>query len=557
MDEKDMDEPASNVVESPMDTEMYREESVTSEGKDENNDNNQESGRIVEKRMKYRERLSQRKKKRKIDPTVILIPESFDGDDLELIVNNKPCEKYFHYFPLTCGLVIRLRSGLNRLYRKSEYRIRRHVPDQPDQLFHMVSYMTKDFEKLDRDWSDHQKLWIVADDLAGKGRNISNDLFCELLYHPLYALHPETNYLQFHEKLMNKIHEEHTSLQRPEGAFDLPEHEIETLKSLSNLTRTKCPKCYAFRQLYCGPCGIPMETAIPFLPLKIHLPFEILLLLHYQESLIKCTGIHASVLCEENTVNYWHWQKPTEEWQKVVESLDAENDILLFPYPNSISADEFDWYRQQDEEHSLPAADVDETEKGTSSSSLPLNDRKRYRLVVLEASWGYGKTMAQQILDHRKAKQLPPMKSIILQNILGEYWRFQSEGHSAVSTIEALAHTARVAIRKRPCHNNNNEEEKQQSEAEAEKTFHDLLILFRLQKYRVLQHVSKEGGKVPRAMEVTGDPKKGSWKLVSIIPEGQQEVNPLNPQDSKESDNPDETDEDDQDENEDEDKDEA
>jgi hypothetical protein len=73
-----------------------------------------------------------------------------------------------------------------------------------------------------------------------------------------------------------------------------------------------------------------------------------------------------------------------------------------------------------------------------------------------------------------------------------QYWRFHEEGHSAVSTIEAVAHAATAA----GCPN-----------AET------LLLLFRLQRFRVLTHVDS-GAKLPRAMMVggTGD---GGWSSVS------------------------------------------
>lgn len=109
-------------------------------------------------------------------------------------------------------------------------------------------------------------------------------------------------------------------------------------------------------------------------------------------------------------MTYTLWNKPTEEWTNLVRSLDATRDVILFPYEDSTVADEFDWQR----------------------------DGERPRLVVLEASWAYGKTMAHQIVSCRKEAGLPPLRSVILKNVVGQYWRFQSEGQSAVSTIEVL-----------------------------------------------------------------------------------------------------------------------
>jgi hypothetical protein len=461
-----------------------------------------------EKRLKYRERdrnlMLKKKRKMNYSPDAVQLPESFEGEDLVNIVNNRDdSKKFYRIFPLTCGLIVRLRSGLHRLYRRSEYRFVRNIAEQANQFYHLVSYMTREYERLATEWTP-EKLWLSADELAEKGRMISNPLFVDFVVQPLYPLHPVTNQLQFHADFIEEINQEHSSLQRPEGTFTLPETEMEQIKQLAALPRVQCPKCSAYRQIYCGSCGNPMESALSLLPSpRIKLPFEILLLLHYQESLIKCTGVHASVLCEENTLSYWPWLKSPEDWQKVVEKLDAENDVLLFPFPTAIPADQFDWQR-------IGRTPLADEKKTTEEENFPKQgeedhstNTKPWRLVVLEASWGYGKTMAQQILDHRKAKNLPPMKSVILTNITGEYWRFQSEGHSAVSTIEAVAHTAKAA-------------------GMNEKDFNDLLILFRLQKYRVIKHTFEEGGKVPRAMEVAGDGTH-SWKNVFVIAEERSE----------------------------------
>jgi hypothetical protein len=79
---------------------------------------------------------------------------------------------------------------------------------------------------------------------------------------------------------------------------------------------------------------------------------------------------------------------------------------------------------------------------------------------------------------------------VILEDITGEYWRFHEFGHSAVSTIEAIAHTARAA-------------------GTLEENIESLLVLFQLQKHRVLRKV-EDGGKAPKAMVVSGE-GLGSW----------------------------------------------
>lgn len=124
---------------------------------------------------------------------------------------------------------------------------------------------------------------------------------------------------------------------------------------------------------------------------------------------------------------------------------------------------------------------------------MPTTGRK-WRLVILEGSWNYAKTMAWQIIAYRKERHLPPLPCVILKDLTGEYWRFHHEGHSAVSTIEAIAHTALAAGLSTP-------------------QFDDLLLLFRLQKWRVMRSV-RDGGKVPKAVEVCGT-GLGSWKDIT------------------------------------------
>jgi hypothetical protein len=103
--------------------------------------------------------------------------------------------------------------------------------------------------------------------------------------------------------------------------------------------------------------------------------------------------------------------------------------------------------------------------------------------------------MATQIIEFRAKNGLLPLPCVALRGITGQYWRFQNEGHAAVSTIEAIAHTASAA-------------------GLSPNLVEDLLTLFFLQKLRVMQRVNS-GGKVPRAIEVCGT-GQGSWKEITL-----------------------------------------
>ena len=102
--------------------------------------------------------------------------------------------------------------------------------------------------------------------------------------------------------------------------------------------------------------------------------------------------------------------------------------------------------------------------------------------------------MAAQLLEYRQRQHLPPLQCITLTEVVGEYWRFHNEGHAAVSTIEAIGHTALAAGMKKA-------------------SYDDLLTLFNVQKYRVLEK-TRQGGKCPRAVQVEGD-GLGNWKAMT------------------------------------------
>ena len=134
----------------------------------------------------------------------------------------------------------------------------------------------------------------------------------------------------------------------------------------------------------------------------------------------------------------------------------------------------------------------DGIEKGEDSTAGDVDGR--YRLVVLEANWTNGNTMYKQLKEHREAKGLAPIRCIKLQNVVGKYWRFHTMGNSAVSTIEAIAHTAMAA-------------------GATEQDAHILTTLFRTQRVRVFRNKSNQG-KPPRAAAVCGS-GLGDWSTLA------------------------------------------
>eukprot|EP01038_Epipyxis_sp_PR26KG_P016058 gene16058-21807_t len=402
------------------------------------------------------------------------------------------CKHLQYQFPLNCGLTLRLRAGFHRIVRRSLFHGIRDEDQQYQRLYTLFTFLCKDVEELSK-W-DPISLWDATEEISKKSVNLSAELQKELSVHPLYPRDVNGN-LVFHSSFLKKICEYHQSVQRPAGTFEMPEDFIEHLQPLTLLGREKCPYCLTFQHLYCGPClGVRMPSANELLPQRVKLPFNIHIFLHWQDSLQKCTSVHAGALCEEGTVTLSAWprDKTEADWKSLVGELDAERDVILFPTDNATSASEFDWNR-------IDVSNLKNENKNNKIESFSSQSQElslKWRLVVLEASWRYAKTMAQQIVQYRIDENLPPLQFVSLSEITGEYWRFHAEGHSAVSTIEAIAHTAKEA-------------------GIIEDDFNSLLCLFRLQKYRVLQNITK-GYKVPRAVEVTGD-GEGSWKKCSEL----------------------------------------
>eukprot|EP01042_Synura_sphagnicola_P004087 gene4087-5146_t len=121
-------------------------------------------------------------------------------------------------------------------------------------------------------------------------------------------------------------------------------------------------------------------------------------------------------------------EQENEELTELIRNLDPSKDVVLFPAAGAIVATEFPWHNTH-----------------TFSKNITPSPQ-RWRLVVLEASWHHGKSMARRIVEVRRSLGLPALTFVSLpSDAVGEYWRFHEEGHSSVSTIEAINHAAVAA----------------------------------------------------------------------------------------------------------------
>jgi hypothetical protein len=529
------------------------------------------------------------------------LPEHFEDRDICTVLCNEDTRRLQKY-PLTCGLAMKLRTGLVRVIKRSVLKSaeRRLLSTEDVNLYNLIEAFTSEPEFLREHWPSAPTLHSVIVEVAIKAINLSPPLHRELCLHPLgvpthipataetsartsavelngitYDVSGQNQTsqgriaVQFNKDFLRRVRQYHEETRRPAGTFDSPVKSAaatvaetpdtpqqpetaldRTILQLANLPKETCPQCRGSRQVYCGDCsGLRMVEADKFLPARVELPFDVLLLLHWQETLHKCTGVHVGVLCTKGTFATAAWSKELvpssstanstgkpsvvtpgsagggdnlsnsrngelavppppalrESWKNLVESLDHTRDVLLFPCDGAENAQDFPWVEKVEQKQgadgavgvSSSASDVADGD-GTGAivhSGREQTDRSnksaRWRLVVLEASWNYGKGMAQQVRTHRASVGLPPLRCVQLTDITGQYWKFQTMGHSAVSTIEAIAHTAGAA-------------------GSTAETVETLLLLFQLQKFRVLKRI-EDGGKAPRAVEVSGA-GLGCWK---------------------------------------------
>ncbi len=371
------------------------------------------------------------------------------------IYNNNILEG-LHQYHLTYGLILKLRNATKRMIKRMMMPAPTdlHEDTYGHRLLKLLQYFAKDSnEQLYH--LDPETIWEISEDVSSKNSVLSPKLQSQLFHHEVIILEKKA---VFTDEYIEKVKNYFLHVKRPEGTFDWKFDDYPLIPTLIKTAREKCNGCNSMRHIYCGPCGRLVDSMEPLIGKKLTLPFDLLVIIHWHDSLIKCTATHTKVLCNNN-VTFAHWEKKNygESWEPIVASLNADTDIVLFPSHDAVPAEEFQW-------------------------KSDCNPDKTWRVVVLEASWQNGKTMARQIKEFRENLGLPPLIYISLSNIVGQYWRFHNEGNSAVSTIEAITHCANIA-------------------GFSDNDCTSLLLLFNLQKYRVQMRFNTEGN-VPRAIHV-------------------------------------------------------
>jgi len=255
------------------------------------------------------------------------------------------------------------------------------------------------------------------------------------------------------------------------------------------------------------------------------------------------------------------------EMEKVLQEIDCDTDFLLFPGPGSTDATQVDWnlnYRTTPfhlEIHTENSKTM--AANNANSANLPPTPPRKRRLIVIESNWQSGKTVYNGLIAGLQAvhgvEKAAKLRCLSLSNVVGKFWKFQAVGHSAVSTIEAIHHAAiiarklmqqpDIAAQQRDCaiklvndtsmeilmkadveavpatreqlgHNREGGEVEERAELALGKNddaaaaeYDGLLILFRLQRNRLLKEMRRADRGLPRAMRVSGS-GVGDWAVV-------------------------------------------
>jgi len=476
-------------------------------------------------------------------------------------------ERVPKHFRLTCGIVHNLQSGNKRCEKFCEIFPALSLEEHKLRFYKCMQNLLSETDRraFVADW-DVEEFFLAGQEVKQKRTNLLPELQRDFDYQPFVKNHtykPETVIipefseasikksmrtslhdciLTFDPYFLRRVHLSLLAVARPEGAFQVDDIETSDNSDLlisklkQNATREKCEKCGSNCYLYCGSCGgIRTSLADKLLPPRIDLKvFDVLIVLHWQERVTSCTGITAAVMAMEGQVQVARWPKTARdrphllsayprdqtqrEMDKVLQEIDCETDFLLFPGPGSVDATLIDWNMQYMTQPSTNSKNGDMA--ALNGANLAYAQPRKRRLIVVESNWSNGKTVYNDLIAglqsmHGMAKAAK-LRCLSLSNVVGKFWKFQAVGHSAVSTIEAIHHAAIIAkkLMKPPDATSLGEESET---AFSENSNHDeydaLLVLFRLQRNRLLKEMKRSDRGLPRAMRVSGC-GVGDWAVV-------------------------------------------
>ena len=333
-----------------------------------------------------------------------------------------------------------------------------------------------------------ESLWDTAVELIAKRITLSKEL-CRILERQMLPARDATSgLLTFNADFTKSIQEFFYALKKPlpsSNPADIQSINYDTIMmdSLLALEREECPGCFTFRALYCTDCtGLRTPKASKILPPRIpraQLPFDILMIFHFQERLQRSTGAHALALIEEGAVEvaFWPRHKNSTDMKNILDSLNPSRDVLLFPDDSAVCIANYDFACNQVQMHSQKENPLLDKSQALESGS----PQQRKRLVIIEANWTYAKKMVAFL-----KQQVTGLQSVCLSNsVVGTYWRFQTVGVSALSTIEAIYHACKQAVVPNEVHRSTCDESDRDSTRDP---FSPMLVLFEYQRRKLLAH---------------------------------------------------------------------
>jgi DTW domain-containing protein YfiP len=378
-------------------------------------------------------------------------------------------ERAQRHYRLTCGLLVKTRLADIRMVKQGmmiadlidfNKRTEQTVSVFGTQIRTMCCEEDRSF--LDEAYDD-ASLYDTAVELVAKRLTLSKKLCDVMEAQMLPPREAASGLLGFEDSFVDTLRYYFRSLQKPLLTSESGEvmhttiaYDEAMMAALLALPREQCTSCSSYRALFCPECnGLRTQRASNLLPPRIsrtQLPFDVLMLLHYQERSNRSTGAHSLALVEEGTVQTAHWPREKEGavMEAIIEAIDPTRDLLLFP-----------------DDSAVPIA------QACSRSPGGEEEGGRPRLILLEGNWTYAAKMASYI-----KKRVSGLRSVCLEEgVVGTYWRFQSVGVSALSTIEALYHA---------CEQARSQQDKGEQEEAEEGRLDRLLILFEYQRRKVI-----------------------------------------------------------------------
>lgn len=188
------------------------------------------------------------------------------------------------------------------------------------------------------------------------------------------------------------------------------EMKISSLLSLESINhRTKCPECHSSFKYYCYTCYFVNPVLLNQIPC-VKLPISVAIVKHSKEANSKSTSIHAKLLAPSDVEIYECSKNFDNQDYNLSDEMFHDSDFTLnscfvmFPDENAVEVSTID----------------------------PLKIKK---LIVIDGTWNQAFSIYKSFFKNR----YPSIRVTLGHGNMGTlFWRYQSLGTHALSTIEAI-----------------------------------------------------------------------------------------------------------------------